>query len=408
MNAPSSPATRRGRRPLFILGGDETGLAVARNAARLGLRPVVIARSHDISVWSRLITCVLVDEPGGDDSLAILRALAAPGGRPPLVATNDPWLRFIMAHRAALDERFTVLHPGNEVLDVCLNKRRFAEWCFAVGLPTPALVDVPPGVHLSPSVAQSLSFPLFLRPQWSNQAPPSVPKASPVADTEELLASIRVFEAGGTPWVATRSVLADAREQYSVAVAQRGTECLSFVSQKLRPLPEQCAVGSYVALRPHAGAESLARTALRLMRFDFGIAEVEIIGTRTDELVVIEVNARPWSQFALSYRSGHDFLEFLLDPTSPVRRVRRRDGLAWIAFGNDLFTCFSRSAGLVRHHRLGILHYLRSLIRVRVSSRFALNDPYPAVRYLIPAGSIRRRHGRPSIDHRVVDSAHWS
>jgi predicted ATP-grasp superfamily ATP-dependent carboligase len=407
MKERSSPTTRRGRRPLFILGGDETGLAVARNAARLGLRPVLIARPHDISVWSRLTTCLLVDEFGGADSLAILLTFAATGGRPPLVATNDPWLRFVMAHRAALDERFTVLHPGNEILDLCLNKRRFAEWGYAVGLPTPALVDVPPDVHLSPSAAKSLSFPLFLRPQWSNQAPSSVPKASPVADAEELLTSIRVFEASGTPWVATRSILADAREQYSVAVALRGAECLSFVSQKLRPWPEQCAVGSYVALRPHAGAESLARTALRLMKFDFGIAEVEIIGTRTGEMVVIEVNPRPWSQFALSYRSGHDFLEFLLDPTSPVPRVRRRDGLAWIAFGNDLFVCFSRSTGLVRHSQLGILQYLRSLARVRVFSRFTINDPYPAVRHMIPAGSIRRLRGRPSIDHRIVDSAPW-
>jgi predicted ATP-grasp superfamily ATP-dependent carboligase len=356
---------------------------VLRNAAALGLRPTVVARPGDVSLRSRLGRRVLLERPIDEDALAVLHAQAEPGDRPALVATNDRWLRLIVAHRAEIDGRFAVLHPSNTVLETCLDKRRFAEWAQEQRLPTPPLVDID-------GRAASLPFPLMIRPRSSNVAwSTAVPKASAVRDADDLRATVGRFDAAGAPWIATRSLLDEACEQYSVAVAVNGGVWLSFVAQKLRPLPDQCAVGTCVTLRRHPGAEMLARRVLSLMGFGYGVAEVEMIGVRNGELLVIEVNPRPWTQFALSYRSRHDMLAFLLQsrPVLPSRALR--EGLAWIDLTNDLFTCFSRTSGLVRRGRLTLAEYARSLSQARVFSRFALRDPYPAVHHWV--GMLRRR-----------------
>ena len=375
----ASRSTGQRSQVIVILGGDETGLAVVRNAARLGLRSVVFARHGDVTTRSRLATCVTIARPLGAAALAAVCAEGSPEHRPPLIATNDWWLRFVMAHRTTLEERFSVLHPSNPVLEACLNKRRFAEWATAHGIGTPELVDIPRDTATSETVTPTLPFPLFLRPESSNDAPPHlVPKAMSVTGSAELRAAVRAFDAAAAPWVATRSLLGDVHAHYSVGIAVRDDAWLSFVAQKLRPLPERCAVGTYVALRPHAAAESLARTVLQAMGFGFGIAEVEIVATRTDQLRVIEVNPRPWTQFALSYRSGHDLLRLLLQLAPEPLATPRRDGLAWISVTNDLFVCFSGSTGLVRHGGLTLAEYVKSLAHARVFSRFALNDPRPA------------------------------
>jgi len=368
---------------IVILGGDETGLAVVRNAARVGLRPVVLARHNDVTTRSRLARCVTITRPLGAAELAAVCAEGGPDVRPPLIATNDWWLRFVMAHRATLEERFSVLHPSNTVLETCLNKRRFAQWATAHEIRTAELVDVPGDAMTVDATASRLPFPLFLRPESSNDAPLHlVPKAVAVTNAAELRAAAQAFDAAAAPWVATRSLLGDVQAQYSVGVAVREKTRLSYVAQKLRPLPDRCAVGSYVALRPHAAAEALAHAVLERMGFDCGIAEVEILATRTGELRVIEVNPRPWSQFALSYRSGHDLLSLVLGSPG-LHATSHREGLAWIDVSNDLFVCFARGDGMVRRGRIGLVDYVRSLARVRVLSTFALSDPYPGLRAML-------------------------
>src|SRR5262245_44071305 len=120
---------------LVILGSTITALAVARDAHAHGFEPAVLDTHAGIAFQSRWVKAhrIAAEAP---ESLAVVEQL---GGRENwLVATGDPWVRFIIQHRAVLDAAYgAVLHPINEALDICLQKQRFAYWCAENGLSAP-------------------------------------------------------------------------------------------------------------------------------------------------------------------------------------------------------------------------------------------------------------------------------
>lgn len=380
---------RTGKERLVILGGGLTALAVIRNAHRIGLSAFLVTDRPDIAGKSSLGRAIAVGHPSSDEALSVLTALTDAGSGY-LVATSDAWLRFVVEHRAILDARYArVLHPDNDVLRICLDKSMFSRWCAQYGIPTPGFSqpeDITPPDSTPRPVG--LSFPLFIRPAVTHHqnTPGEILKAREVRSPAELDHWLAVFARAGIQPIITESLLNRPVIQYSVGVACTGRDLTSFVAIKRRPLPEQSAVGTYVELAPNRGVEDLARTVVERLNY-FGIAEVEILhDVERGASFVIEINARPWIQYALAYRSGHDFLRFLLDNPSYDRRAEIKTGKCWIDFNGDLFNCFSRSIGLVRHGRIGLAEYLISLAKVNVPARFNLRDVRPfwySVRQLV-------------------------
>jgi predicted ATP-grasp superfamily ATP-dependent carboligase len=384
-------------RALAILGGDVTALAVARDAARLGIKPFVYAPRDDLVGRSRHVTLRPVDGLSHEAVLEQLASDAKVNGAGALVACSDRWLEFLLRHRAVLDQRFPrILQPANDILELCLSKRRFAEWTRDAGVPSPRMVTASEAQQML--AAGHLPFPLLLRPEFSLRfdAPPAPAKAAEARTLAELERWLAAFAAADCPVLITESLLGVPLRQYSVAVAARDGEMLSYVAEKLRPRAEQRAVGTCVEIRPHAEAERIARDMLARMAFQ-GVAEVEILErASTGELFVIEVNARPWSQFALANAGGRDFLRFLLNDAGawkPATATRTR-GPLWLDFTGDLYMCFSRSEGLVRRGNISFGEYARTVLGPTVSARFRLDDPGPAFYELLRFA--RRMLGAPS------------
>jgi len=98
----------------------------------------------------------------------------------------------------------------------------------------------------------------------------------------------------------------------------------------------------------------------------------------TGSLFLIEINARPWLQYALAPASGYDFLGTLVGRKRLMRRMQ--DGRRWINLESDLYVAFSSSIGAVRHGEVGLGAYLKSVLRANVYARFDLRDPMPAFR----------------------------
>lgn len=361
---------------LAILGGGLTGLAVVRNAHALGLEPILVLHgvAEDVAAASRYAR---VTRPAALTPAAVLAGIEshARGRRTALVATSDAWLRFVLEHRPALAAKLApVLHAGEQSLRTCLDKAAFAAWAAAHGVPAPRRFS---GDALSD--ASALPFPLFLRPAETRHGDEraAVPKAQEVAAPAELRRALDDFERAGVTPLVTESLLGRHIVQYAVGAARCGERIRSFVARKLRPHPRQCAVGTFVELCPHPGVEAVARDALAKLDYQ-GMAEVEVLhDPATAESWIIEINARPWIQYALAWRSGHDFLRFLLDPSTRDPAGEVGQGMAWIDFNGDLFNCFSRSVGLVRRGEVPLRAYLASLARVRVPARFDLRDPRP-------------------------------
>jgi predicted ATP-grasp superfamily ATP-dependent carboligase len=121
-------------------------------------------------------------------------------------------------------------------------------------------------------------------------------------------------------------------------------------------------------------AEQLARQVIERMGYE-GIAEVEIL--RDEESGrdwVVEINPRPWSQYALAPAAGYDFLGLALgravSPPASFTRVR------WLDWTGDLYHALSRK-GMIARGELTWERYLRSLLRANCWSTFDLHDLRP-------------------------------
>jgi predicted ATP-grasp superfamily ATP-dependent carboligase len=369
MSTPPMPDIRH----LVVLGTTVTGLAVVRGARAAGLTCDLVDVRAGIASRTRHARTTLVDRTDAATVLATLTRLAA-SGPCALVADSDAWLRFVVAHHDALKAVFAViLHPRPESLATCLDKNTFVEWCARHGVPAPRRHDVGPDGRLVPAA----EFPLLIRPETTlHGAGLDLPKAIEVRDPASLDRWLRRFAEARVQPAVSQSLLRPGIRQFSIGVARdRDGRTRTLVAEKLRSYADQCAGGTFVVSSEHAGAEALAHRVLDALDY-FGIAEVEVMcDPATGECFVIEVNARPWAQYALAEHAGLDFLGFLLWQR-PLAEGRPRR-LRWLNFEGDAYGCLARSGGIVRHGRLGWWAWLKSLLSANVFAFWDRRDPAP-------------------------------
>jgi predicted ATP-grasp superfamily ATP-dependent carboligase len=360
-------------RRLVILGSSITALAIAREAHSIGLRPIIVDIAFGIAHRSSLVEAITQREGTETENLDQLCALGGPDAC--LISTADLWLRFLKRNRDVLGSAFgAVLHPSNEALDICLSKPVFADWCVAHEFPVPRYCYGDDAACL-----KDIRYPVMVRPAETlhNHPHADIPKAIEIGSPEELRTLMERFSTAGAAPLIAESLLRRRLVQYSIPFARRGSDILSFVARKVRPPADWCAVGTCVELSPNAEVEALARRAIEALDY-FGIGEVEILHSLDDDTnYLVEINARPWTQYSLATASRHNFLEFLLRPKRADSRPARKQGFTWLNFSGDLYVCFSKSRGIVRRGEIGVFDYLRSVLRANVYARFSWRDPKP-------------------------------
>jgi predicted ATP-grasp superfamily ATP-dependent carboligase len=363
---------------LVILGASVTALAVGRDAHRHGLRPVVVDSEDGPALHSRWVTPVQVGS--ATEAATLDRILSMGGPQVALISTADHWIRFVIEHRLVLSSSYqTVVQPANKTLELCLDKMAFSEWCTASGLRSP--IAWIPGRGTRPT---SLGFPVLLRPVHTLHSRPELdlPKAVEARSESELAHWLEQFAAKGVVPLVSESLLGRSLEQFSVPFACRGREMLLFTACKVRPSAELCQTGTCVELCVDDRIEQLGRTVVERLNY-FGIGEVEILRDKqTGSDYLIEINARPWLQYALAPASHHDFLGLVLGLPATNKKTPVRVGKTWVNLYQDLFIAFSRSVGMVRHGRLGLFAYVRSLARCNVFALFDRRDLGPFFRSL--------------------------
>jgi predicted ATP-grasp superfamily ATP-dependent carboligase len=358
---------------IVILGSSVTALGVLRQAHRLGLSCSLFDTRPGIAMNSRLAKRMLVH---GRDAAALLPALQRLGGtQSAIIATEDRWLELLLASRAVIDAAYgTVLVPSNHALRICLNKAAFARWCADQALPAPR--------SWSLEQLDDITLPALIRPLNTrhDRNDDGVPKAIFVDSRHALHEWAGRFRARYLEGLASESLLDRKVIQYSVPIARRDGEMLSFVARKLRPPASWARTGTYVELCPNAEVERLARSAIEVLDYS-GIGEVEILQSQTDGLCyLIEINARPWVQYSLAAASGHDLLAFMLKmPSRKGANLPSKQGFRWMSFRADLYVCFSRSEGLVPRKELSLSAYLVSLLKANAFAHFDWRDPWPAI-----------------------------
>ena len=356
---------------IILLGSTPSGLAVARDAWRLDLHCQVVDRVAGPATYSRAASrvAVVASEDGAFELLATCSERPAY-----LIADSDHWLKFIVRRRSEIAALgIEILHSDNHVLETCLNKVLFKQWCDRASFRTPDLFDA--------SRVEEVRFPVLLRPAETRHRERDLPKAIEIASRPVLEDWLERYRSNRVAPIITESLLGSGTRQYSVGICRRrDRETLCVVAEKVRPVAEKCAGGSFVVETPNEKVESMARALIEAIDF-FGIGELEIIEF-AGELFAIELNPRPWMQYSLA--SGKDsFLGFLLNRSKRPRRSRRR---VWMDFWGDLYWSFSRSEGLVWGGRLSPQRYAFDVFRANCHPLFDWADPMPWVRAVLKRG----------------------
>jgi len=390
-------------RTLILLGSSLTGLAVVRAAHRAGFLCVMLDTAPGPGAATRTADFRRIAR---EDVAALLECVPELRGRADvaIIADSDRWLRFIGKYRAPLAaQRWVVLHPSTESIDLCLGKSRFLAWCAQRQLSAPRCYD-------PETVAQAGTaiYPLIVRPEWTQHSVATgLPKALELRDPSQLRDWLARFAAAGVRPSISESLLRDGLRQFSVGAARDAHGSVrTFLAEKVRPDATQCAGGTFVRPASQPGVEALATSALDALDY-FGIAEVEVLFDAAAGIgYLVEINARPWLQYGLPFACGVDLLGHALGHARAAA-ARPTESHAWLHFSPDLYSCFSRSTGLVATGSLSVAQYLRSIIGSDVHAVWDWRDPGPLLaaagrlvgggaRRLLALGRSKSRGSAPS------------
>lgn len=362
---------------IVILGSTLTALALVRHCRSLGLACDVVDTKAGPAAASAIPKVTLLRKSTGSETLDSVKALARPK-RSALVADSDAWLRWVTSFRAELETEFEeILHPSNEVAATCLDKSAFLRWCQRNDLPVPRLYSISDSRDL-----RETTYPVLVRPTETRHGVPSnLPKAVEIQSDAELELLLAQYESEGAYATICESLLRPRVKQFSVGVVRnRSGNVRAIVAEKVRPPADWCAGGTYVVTSHDDEVHELAVSAANKIDL-FGIAEVEILRDEdSQELFLIEINPRPWVQYSLAWRSGFDFLTFILTPQSYSVENETKSGRRWICFKDDAYVALSRSGGMVRRQEVTVRQYCSDLLRANVYAYWSIVDPQPWLR----------------------------
>jgi predicted ATP-grasp superfamily ATP-dependent carboligase len=404
----SSPRARRTTEPLptaVIIGLDcITGLQTARILARRGVPVVgIAARPDHFCCRTNAVRRVIRSATSGESLLTTLMALAGMLRQPAvLVPCTDLAVLTVSGARERLGAAFRMTLPDHEVVEMLMDKERFAAHAEATGLPVPRTRLVRTRAEAE-RAANELSYPVVLKPrlktvEWQRN---TSAKAFKTSNADELLATYD--RVGGWSDVLLLQEWIDGGEEnlYSCnCYYDRNGKCIAtFVARKLRQWPPQTGTSS---LGEECRNDAVLRATLQLFSGVSyrGLGYVEMKrDARTGSHYVIEPNVgRPTGRSSISEAGGVELHFAAYCETAglplPPQLEQRYGGAKWIYLRHDVQSALY----YWRRGELSLADWWRSISGRKTEAVLDLSDPKPFVADLLGsvAGAARaagRRFG---------------
>jgi D-aspartate ligase len=366
-----------------VIGGDYQGLGIIRSLGRRGVPTCVVDDEHSIGRFSRYATHA-VKVPDLRDENRTVQTLIAIGHRLGLKGwvlypTREETVAALSRRRVALSEIFRVPTPDWNATRWAWDKRntyRMAGW---LGIPAPRTwypidaselsgIDLDPPFVVKPAIKED-----FL---YATKA-----KAWRANSREELRVQFGQAAAlvGPGQVMIQELIPGDGRRQFACcAFVKEGEMVATMVARRRRQHPPEFGRAStFVETVDVPELERMSARFFSAIRYS-GLAELEYkLDPRTDEFKLLDFNARTWGYHSLGVAAGVDFpyLQFADQIGEPVTPVRARVGTRWIRWVTDLPTAVTE----IRHHRLGVRAYLRSLASADTEAVLSRDDPVPTI-----------------------------
>jgi predicted ATP-grasp superfamily ATP-dependent carboligase len=369
-----------------------TGLGIARSLGERGV-PVIGLSAHDghygnYTRFARTIACA--DSQKEPEALRrqLIELGNTLGHRSVLFPTRDHDLIFLARFRDELERHFSLVIPGPDALERCLNKWDTYLAATHASVPTPQCWLIEGTEDLRK--IEEVTYPCILKPLaahlWrsgDNWEVVGGRKAIPVASREELLAEYAVI-ARAEPRVLIQQLIPGGDDCLVVAACYMDRQSrfqAGFNTQKLVQTPTGFGTGCIVqsADRPELFDGTIR--LLQAMRFT-GVAEVEYKWDATDrQYKLIEINPRPWDQHRLGAACGVDLVYLaycdhagLPAPDMQVRITPRK----WIAEDALVMAALR----LAWRREPGVRTLLRQARGKKQYAIWSKTDPLPFIAYL--------------------------
>jgi predicted ATP-grasp superfamily ATP-dependent carboligase len=369
-----------------VVGLDNiTGLQTARILAARGV-PVfgVVADRRHFGARTNVCADIIEADLSGDDLIPALRALGERIGRPSvLVPCTDASVSVVSRHRGVLAPRFRLPLSSDDVVEVLMDKVRFARHAAAADLAIPR-TEVLTSRDDAEEAARQVSYPCVLKPPvksslWLQH---TSAKAIPVADADELLSTYEQV-AGWSPQLLAQEWVEGGEEglfSCNCYFDRDGVALATFVARKVRQWPPD--IGTSASGEECRDDDVLAETLRVFGSVGFhGLAYLEMKrDARTGRLVIIEPNVgRPTGRSAISEAGGVELVYTAYCDAAglplPADREQRYIGTKWLDLRRDAQAAFvARSRG-----ELTVREWVASLRGPKAHAIWSRRDPLPFV-----------------------------
>lgn len=381
--------------PVVVLGTGVTALGVVRTLGRAGITAYLVSQHRDFAYYSRWTSAL----PGAASPLVepdhlptLLASLPLP--RAVLMPCADDWTKVVASLPASLRERFPASIASSEVIEVLVDKGRFAELLERERLPHPRtfILDSPGKLEeLSDRDLQGM----FLKPCGSLEFSKRYGvKALHFKDRAEATRILCDAQRNGTTVMLQEYIPGPATGHHFLDgfVDRTGRICALFGRRRLRMHPQDFGNSSLTESIPLTELEDAVGTLRRLwMSLPYrGIFSAEFKRDPRDGLFkVLEINARPWWYLEFAARSGVDvchlaYRDALGLRVEPVRSYKAGRRCVYLYLDTKVY------GSLLRQGRLGLWSWLGSWIGAD-QPVFSWADPLPQVHILFKSFRDRLR-----------------
>jgi D-aspartate ligase len=366
--------------PVVVLGLGLSALGTVRSLGRAGLRPYLACPPGDLAGRTRFVRGRLlqIQETGDPDALA--RGLERHDlSRVVLIPCTDEWSEVVAKLSASAPERFVSSAPDPSVVELLVDKLRFAEIVERLDVPHPHTLPVAAEEELE---AVDLNG-YFLKPRRSQLfARRYHRKAFTFEGPDEAHRAFRMIADAGLDAVLQEYVPGSPTAHYFVDgfVDRDGRIVALFARRRLRMFPLDFGNSTLMVSVPLGEVEGAVDSLSRLLpAIGYrGIFSAEFKrDPRDGVLKILEVNARPWWFIEFTALCGVDVSVLAYRDALGLELPELGDyavGERCVLLPRDVqaYRALRVSAGL------SLSSWLRSWIGARATI-FAWSDPLPAL-----------------------------
>jgi predicted ATP-grasp superfamily ATP-dependent carboligase len=382
-----SARPRLGDRPTAVVVALDciTGLQTTRILTARGIPVVGIVadRSH-FCARSKLPSRIVTSPTSGAALIETLERLAGDGslgsGPAVLVPCSDAAVLAISRWRDRLGAAYRFVLPDHDVVELLMDKVRFAEHAIATGLPIPETRILRSRADAQVA-SRTMPYPAVVKPPLKTPAWVAATRAKVfrVASGEELLATYDRYASASEVLIAQAWIDGDESSLVSANAYfdRTGRARAMFIARKTRQWPPETGTS---CLGVEVRDDAVRDAALRLFQGVGyrGLAYVEMkVDARTGARLIVEPNVgRPTGRSAIAEQGGVElvlsaYLDALGEPVPDTEQTYR--GAKWIYWRHDAQAALAQIAT----GRLTPLGWWRSVRGPKWEAVFDRADPAP-------------------------------